>query len=54
MVGYLRHEATHGLRFNKPKDFAIVGMVDSDFAMNKDTRKSTTGYLVLGRVLLAT
>ena len=46
MVGYLKHEATHGLRFNKPKDLAIVGMVDSDFATNKDTRKSTTGYLV--------
>ena len=29
MVGYLKHEATHGLRFNKPKDLAIVGMVDS-------------------------
>ena len=41
MVGYLKHEATHGLRFNKPKDLAIVGMVNSDFATNKDTRKST-------------
>ena len=46
MVGNLKHEATHGLRFNKPKDLAIVSMVDSDFATNKDTRKSTTGYLV--------
>ena len=45
-MGYLKHEATHGLRFKKPKDLAIVYMVNSDFAMNKDTRKSTTGYLV--------
>ena len=36
MLGYLKHEATHGLRFNKPKDLAIIGMVDSDFATNKD------------------
>ena len=47
MIGYLRHEAVHGLQFNIPKDMAIVGCVDSDFATNKETRKSTTGYLVL-------
>ena len=46
MVGYLKHEAEHGLRFNRPKDLTIVGIVDSDFATNKDTRKSTNGYLV--------
>ena len=34
------------MRFNRPKDLTIVGIVDSDFATNKDTRKSTTGYLV--------
>ena len=42
----LKHEAEHGLRFNRPKDLMIVSIVDSDFATNKDTRKSTTGYLV--------
>ena len=46
MVGYLKHEAEHGLRFNRPKDLTIVGIVDSDFATNKYTWKSTTGYLV--------
>ena len=34
------------MRFNRPKDLTIVSIVDSDFATNKDTRKSTTGYLV--------
>jgi hypothetical protein len=29
-----------------PRDLAIVGYVDSDFATNKETRKSTTGFLV--------
>ena len=47
MIGYLKHEPVHGLQFNIPKDMAIVGCVDSDFATNKETRKSTTGYLVL-------
>ena len=42
----MKHEAEHGLRFNRPKDLTIVGIVDSDFATNKDTQKSTTGYLV--------
>ena len=42
----MKHEEEHGLRFNRPKDLTIVGIVDSDFATNKDTRKSTTGYLV--------
>ena len=44
---YLKHEAEHGLRFSRSKDLAIVGIVNSDFATNKDTRKSTTGCLVL-------
>ena len=47
MIGYLKHEAVHGLQFNILKDMAIVGCVDSDFATNKETRKSTTEYLVL-------
>ena len=54
MVGFLRHEALHGLKFNVPKDLAIVGCVDSDFATNKDTRRSTSGYLVtLGGCLVS-
>ena len=40
MVGYLKHEAEHGLRFNRPNDLMSVGIDD------KDTRRSTTGYVV--------
>jgi hypothetical protein len=47
MIGYLKYEATHGLTYRTPKDLRIVGCVDSDYATNKETRKSTTGYLVL-------
>ena len=47
MIGYLEHEAVHGLKFNILKDMAIIGCVDSDFTTNKETRKSTMGYLVL-------
>ena len=43
MVGYLKHEAEHCLRFNRPKYLTIVSIVDSDFATKKDTQKSTTG-----------
>jgi hypothetical protein len=46
IVGYLKHKAEHRLKFNVPRDLLIVGRVDSDFATNKETRKSTTGYLV--------
>ena len=46
ICGYLKYEATHGITFQVPTGLAIVGFVDSDFATNKETRKSTTGYLV--------
>ncbi|WP_317202153.1 Ty1/Copia family ribonuclease HI, partial [Janthinobacterium sp.] len=46
-IGFLKHDAMHGLTYNIPQDLRVYGCVDSDFATNKDTRKSTTGYLVL-------
>ena len=46
MIGFPKFEAKHKLRFNVPTDLAIGGCVDSDFATNKETRKSTTGYVV--------
>ena len=39
MVGYL-------FALQQAQDLTIVGIGDSDFATNKDTQKSTTGYLV--------
>jgi histone deacetylase 1/2 len=46
LVGYLKYEATHGLVFLVPEDLTIIGYVDSDYASDKSTRKSTTGYLL--------
>jgi hypothetical protein len=46
LVGYLKHKAIHGLRFKPPTNYNIVGFVDTDYATNKDNRKSTTGYLL--------
>ena len=44
MIGFLKYEAKHKLRFNVPTDLAIVGCVDSDL---RRTRRHE-------RVLLAT
>jgi hypothetical protein len=47
IVGYLKHKATHGMIFRKPTDLDVIGFVDSDYASNKEDRKSISGYLVL-------
>ena len=46
LVGYLKYKAIHGLTYKTPRSYEIVGFVDTDYATNKDTRKSTTGYLL--------
>lgn len=47
MMGYLKSMTHTGMTYNKPKDMDIVAFVDSDYATDKETRKSVTGYLVL-------
>jgi hypothetical protein len=40
--------------FKKPTDLDVIGFVDSDYASNKEDRKSISGYLVLvGRCLVS-
>jgi Reverse transcriptase (RNA-dependent DNA polymerase) len=47
VVGYLKGTKIHGLIYRKPDDLNVTGFVDSDYATNKENRKSITGYLTL-------
>jgi Reverse transcriptase (RNA-dependent DNA polymerase) len=47
IVGYLKGTKNHGLIYRKPTDMNVTGFVDSDYASNKENRKSITGYLTL-------
>lgn len=48
-VGFLIWNAINGLTFKVPKNLLIEGYVDSDYVTNKETRRSTTGYLITVR-----
>jgi Reverse transcriptase (RNA-dependent DNA polymerase) len=47
IVGYLKHKANHGMIFRKPTDLDVIGFVNSNYASNKEDRKSISGYTVL-------
>ena len=53
LVGYLVTSPGY-LLLRRPRDLRVFGLVDSNFATNKETRKSITGYLVtLGGCLVS-
>jgi transposase InsO family protein len=46
-IGYLKgSQGSYGLKLFRPNSLQIQAWVDSDYATNKDTRRSTTGFLV--------
>lgn len=46
LVGYIAGQKTVELLLMKPKDLKAYAFVDSNYATNKETRKSVTGYYV--------
>jgi hypothetical protein len=46
IVGFLADNRDRALKMRTPTSLRVVGYVDSDWAANKETRKSTTGFLV--------
>ena len=45
ILSYLAGTKTHGLLFSGTGHTTIVGYTDSDYAGNKDTRHSTSGFI---------
>jgi hypothetical protein len=46
VVGYVHQNDPSSLRLRKPRDLKCYAYVDSNFATNKDNRKSVTGFIV--------
>jgi hypothetical protein len=46
LVGYIAKTETVELRLMKPKDLKVYAYVDSNYATNKETRKSVTGFIL--------
>jgi len=46
VVGYIKQNDPCVLRLQKPRDLKCYAYVDSNFATNKENRKSVTGYIV--------
>ena len=54
LIGYIANNDPATLVLRKPKDLKVYGYVDSNFATNKDNRKSVTGYvLTIGGCLVS-
>lgn len=54
LIGYIAGQGEIELRLMKPRDFKVYAYVDSNYATNKETRKSVTGYFVtIGGCLVA-
>ena len=47
ILGYLLTTVTRGIVYDGNKTFKVEGYCDSDYAMDPDTRWSTTGYVFL-------
>ncbi|MFM8622139.1 MAG: reverse transcriptase domain-containing protein, partial [Holophagaceae bacterium] len=53
LIGYLATQEPATLILKKPRDLKVYGYVDSNWATNKESRKSVTGYvLTLGGCLI--
>jgi hypothetical protein len=46
LMGYISKFETVELRLMKPRDLKVYAYVDSNYATNKETRKSVTGYVL--------
>jgi hypothetical protein len=46
VIGFLAGNTDRVLKMRVPTNLRVVGYVDSDWAANKETRKSTTGFLI--------
>jgi hypothetical protein len=46
LIGYLKTGVNQGLKMRPPKDRRVVAFVDSDYASDRNDRKSISGYLV--------
>ena len=46
VIGFLSGNKDRVLKMRTPTSMRVVGYVDSDWAANRETRKSTTGFLV--------
>ena len=54
ILGYIANHEPASLILRKPRDLKVYGYVDSNFATNKDNRKSVTGYvLTIGGCLVS-
>jgi len=54
LIGYIANHEPATLILRKPRDLKVYGYVDSNFATNKDNRKSVTGYvLTIGGCLVS-
>jgi hypothetical protein len=54
LIGYIAKTDTVELRLMKPKDLKVYAYVDSNYATNKENRKSVTGYvLTIGGCLVS-
>jgi transposase InsO family protein len=53
LIGYISNNDPATLVLRKPRDLKVYGYVDSNWATNKETRRSVTGYvLTLGGCLI--
>ncbi|KAI2492050.1 Reverse transcriptase (RNA-dependent DNA polymerase) [Fragilaria crotonensis] len=46
LVGYLKTASLQGIKMRTPDDLRVVAYVDSDYAGDRNDRKSISGYLV--------
>ena len=46
LIGYLKTKSLQGIKMRTPDDLRVVAYVDSDYAGDRNDRKSISGYLV--------
>ena len=54
LMGYIKQGTNLSIKMRAPKDTHVGALVDSDYASNRNDRKSISGHLVtIGRCLLS-